>query len=118
MHQNESGRIAAEKAGENAAMKRESEKKGFAKPKFAIGQLVVTPGVADTLTPRELLAALRRHRRGDWGMVCPEDMESNDKALQRGCRLLSAFETGQGVKFWILTEWDRSVTTVLFPHEY
>jgi hypothetical protein len=65
----------------------------------------------------QMLECLQRHRRGDWGSVCDEDKQTNDQALKAGERLLSAY-TITGKKIWIITEWDRSVTTVLFPEEY
>ena len=55
---------------------------------------------------------------GDWSEVCDEDREANDLALQEGCRLLSAYQKEGLPKIWLITEWDRSATTVLFPEEY
>jgi len=55
---------------------------------------------------------------GDWGNVCPEDAEANEAAVNERARLLSAYSTDTGVHFWIITEADRSVTTVLLPEEY
>lgn len=85
---------------------------------FPLGQMVMTPGVRDGIPPSEMLQALRRHARGDWGDLDPEDKQSNDLALKNGSRLLSAYHSKAGEKFWIITEWDRSVTTVLLPEEY
>ena len=65
-----------------------------------------------------MMQALRRHARGDWGEVDAEDWKSNDRSLQEGTRLLSAYRTRSGIKLWIITEADRSVTTVLLPEEY
>jgi hypothetical protein len=65
-----------------------------------------------------MLQALRRHARGDWGEVGVEDQRANDRAVQDGGRLLSAYSTKTNVKFWIITEADRSATTVLLPEEY
>jgi hypothetical protein len=65
----------------------------------------------------QMLECLQRHARGDWGDVCAEDKQSNDQALQDGDRILSSYMIN-GTKIWIITEWDRSVTTVLFPSEY
>jgi len=89
-----------------------------ASPRFDLGQLVATPGVLEVLTHHELLGALLRHSRGDWGDLDAEDKQANDDALKQGSRLLSAYHTASGTKFWIITEWDRSVTTVLLPSEY
>jgi hypothetical protein len=65
-----------------------------------------------------MLGALRRHASCDWGELCAEDKASNDQALQYGGRLMSAYRTPTGVKFWIITEADRSATTTLLPEEY
>ncbi len=64
-----------------------------------------------------LIPYLMRHAVGDWGDVCIEDKISNDAATHTGQRVLSAYQLF-GQKIWIITEWDRSVTTVLFPSEY
>ena len=86
--------------------------------KFPLGHMCMTPGVAQQVPPSEMLRALRRHARGDWGDLEREDIEANNRALEHGGRLLSAYQTEGGTKFWIITESDRSVTTVLLPHEY
>jgi hypothetical protein len=65
-----------------------------------------------------MLAALAKHASGIWGDVCPEDWQENEKALDHEFRLLSAYTTKTGTKFWIITEADRSVTTVLMPDDY
>lgn len=70
-----------------------------------------------TLAKIDLLSCLIRHRQGDWGDVCKEDSKSNDRALVDDTRLLSSYQLF-GTKIWIITEWDRSATTVLFPSEY
>ncbi|MFN0007204.1 MAG: plasmid related protein [Planctomycetota bacterium] len=62
--------------------------------------------------------ALRKHARADWGELCDEDLYANDMALLDGSRLLSSYSTKGGIKFWIITEADRSATTVLLPEEY
>jgi hypothetical protein len=82
--------------------------------RFPLGQTVVTAHALDTLRPDEIALGLARHVRGDWGDLCPEDMQANENALTQGGRLFSAY--GQGAsRFWIITEWDRSVTTILLP---
>ena len=88
------------------------------KPKFDLGQVVATPNALGQLSHGDVLLALARHARGDWGDVVPEDGEANEQALVAGARLLSVYHTGTGVKFWIITESDRSVTTVLLPEDY
>jgi len=62
--------------------------------------------------------SLNRHVKGDWGDVDDEDKQSNDQALKQGTRLLSAYEAKGLPKIWIITEADRSATTILFPDEY
>jgi hypothetical protein len=71
----------------------------------------------ESLDHLDVRLALLRHAGRDWGNVCKDDWKANDEALQNGDRLLSSYES-QGVKFWIITEWDRSVTTVLLPEDY
>jgi hypothetical protein len=86
--------------------------------KVPLGRLLATPGAIEKIGSEEIHEALSRHLKGDWGDVDKEDAQSNDSALVQGDRLLSAYRTQGGVKFWIITEWDRSVTTVLLPDEY
>lgn len=85
---------------------------------FSLGQVVATPGVMEEIGENDRISALTRHQGGDWGDVCEEDWESNNEALESGDRLLSVFTSAGGVKFWIITEHDRSVTTFLLPDEY
>ena len=85
---------------------------------LALGQLVMTPGVRDAISPEEVFAALARHARGDWGSVGKEDWKENDLSLKEGFRILSAYESRDGTKFWIITESDRSSTCLLLPSEY
>jgi hypothetical protein len=80
--------------------------------------MLMTPGVQREVPPSEMLRAMRQHARGDWGELDKEDQRANDEALKHGGRLLSAYRTEAGVKFWIITEADRSATTVLLPDEY
>ncbi len=87
-------------------------------PKFELGQVVATPNALETITHEEIARALTRHHRGDWGECCQEDAATNDRALQEGARLFSVYRTRNDVKFWIITEADRSVTTVLLPEDY
>lgn len=88
------------------------------KPKFSLGQLVSTPGALEVLTHPEIMSALSRHVTGDWGELDSEDMRANDQSLIDGSRILSAYRNAGGTKFWIITEADRSATTVLLPEEY
>lgn len=87
--------------------------------RFALGSLVATPGAMDLLAKHKVspLELIRRHLAGDWGCICPEDALSNETALVHGYRLLSVYTIGDS-KVWLMTEGDRSVTTILLPNEY
>ena len=85
--------------------------------RFPLGQVAVTANASVRLKTEEVLTALRRHASGDWGNLCPEDTLANDSSVQEGGRLLSAYGDGRH-RFWIITEADRSVTTVLLPEDY
>ena len=85
---------------------------------FQLGQVVATKGIMETLSYTDINSALIRHGNGDWGDVCSEDKKLNDQAVKEGMRLLSSYKSEGGERFWIITEWDRSVTTILFPDEY
>lgn len=92
---------------------------------FRLGQIVSTPGALEALeaagqTPLEFLG---RHQMNDWGDMCKADKKQNDDALKVADpnltnRLMSAYTLRNGTKIWIITEWDRSVTTILLPEEY
>jgi hypothetical protein len=84
---------------------------------FPLGQVVITANASLRLATEEVLAALARHASGDWGDLCPEDALANSDALDQGGRLFSAYGRGE-TRFWIITEADRSVTTVLLPEDY
>lgn len=86
--------------------------------KFAHGQIVATPGALSVATAAVLGELLGRHLRGDWGDLDNEDKQTNNTALVHGNRLLSAYNLPGGERLWIITEWDRSVTTLLLPDEY
>jgi hypothetical protein len=86
--------------------------------RFSSGQIVATPGALNAISTGEITAALHRHLQGNWGDLDPEDIQANKRALETQGRLLSAYKTSQGTKFWIITEADRSATTVLLPSEY
>jgi hypothetical protein len=85
--------------------------------KFSGGQVGSTPAALARLTALQATLLLARHFRGDWGDVCDADKRQNDLALVNGERVLSAYQVGTD-RFWIITEWDRSVTTILLPSEY
>lgn len=93
------------------------EKQG---PLFPLGQTVATPGALEALqqageSPAPYLA---RHVAGDWGDLGAEDKQANDDALRHGARLLSAYTLTTSDRMWIITEADRSYTTLLLPEEY
>lgn len=85
---------------------------------FKPGKLVATPGVLKAIPGVELTNALTRHLRGDWGDACDEDRASNDRAIKSGDRIFSVYHSKSGVKFWVITDRDRSATTILLPSEY
>lgn len=96
-----------------------SNRKG-AFPRFPLGQVVATPGALEALEeagkrPHEFL---NRHVVGDWGDLEPEDQQANENSLVDGSRLLSAYPLATGERLWIITEADRSATTLLLPSEY
>jgi hypothetical protein len=106
--------------------------------RFALGRVFATPGalallekIRDTGKPYSVQVAaqddarmsvalpfLRRHVGGDWGDLGAEDWKANDEAVTSGGRLLSAYVVGAGEQLWIITEADRSSTTILLPEEY
>jgi hypothetical protein len=86
--------------------------------KFRLGNIYATPGVLTAIPHEEVIWALARHQSGNWGDVDAEDKQENEYSLGCRLRLLSAYHSRSGVKFWIITEADRSVTTVLLPDEY
>lgn len=86
--------------------------------KFSLGQIVATANALSQLTHEDIAPALSRHVKGDWGELDKEDWQANERALAHGGRLFSSYRSASGVKFWIITEWDRSVTTVLLPEDY
>ena len=87
-------------------------------PRFHPGRLMITCNAKEVLLRSEINAALNRHLHGDWGDVCGPDKRVNDDALKNGGRLLSVYHTKDDVRFWIITESDRSATTVLLPSDY
>ena len=84
---------------------------------FPLGDTVITANAQSTLTGDEIATGLARHAVGDWGNVPPEDANLNEQALEYGSRLFSAYGE-KDRRFWIITEADRSVTTVLMPLDY
>jgi hypothetical protein len=86
--------------------------------RFRLGRIVTTANALETLTQEDILIGIQRHQDGDWGELEPEDKAANEMALIEGTRLLSAYRSANGRKFWIITEADRSVSTVLLPEDY
>ena len=93
-----------------------SPKKG----RFSLGQICATPGALEALAPHEGLGflLLTRHVTGDWGDLDEEDVAENELSVEEGFRILSSYTTPDDTKIWIITEADRSVTTLLLPSEY
>lgn len=91
-----------------------------------LGRIVATPGILESVELARITECLLAHARGDWGCVGEQDRRTNDVALRRGFRIMSAYaidpsqpSLGHGENtLWIITEWDRSLTTVLLPQEY
>ena len=86
--------------------------------KFRIGRIVSTPNALNSITHEDILMGIQRHQAGDWGDVDSHDREANDRALIEGTRLVSVYHAANGIKFYLVTEADRSVTTVLLPEDY
>jgi hypothetical protein len=94
------------------------QKAGVAR--FALGQTIITPGAEEALelAGQTALEFLRRHITGDWGALSDDDIKENEFSLENGLRLLSRYQTAKGERLWIITEADRSATTILLPIEY
>ncbi len=88
------------------------------KPLFALGILLITMPALRAIPEEDIRQALGRHMRGDWGDVDADDKRANELALQHDTRILSSYRSAKNVKFWIITEADRSQTTVLLPEDY
>jgi hypothetical protein len=89
-------------------------------PLFGVGQLVATPGALAALqkTGQSPVEFLTRHVTGDWGELPVEDRTENFLSVERGFRVLSSYRTLAGESIWVITEADRSLTTLLLPEEY
>ena len=88
--------------------------------RFALGQTFITPGAQDALqiAGQTAIEFLHRHLAGDWGDLSDDDIKENELSIEQGFRLLSRYETAKGERLWIITEADRSATTILLPIEY
>jgi hypothetical protein len=86
--------------------------------KFRLGHIVSTPNALQSLTSDDMLTAIARHQAGDWGDLDEKDRQANDQALVNGTRILSVYHAANGKKFWLITESNRKVTTILLPEDY
>ena len=88
--------------------------------RFPLGRVVFTPGAEQALAESgvSLRSLLRRHQCGDWGTVCPQDAKENEYSVEHGFRILSSYPVGNAKRVWIITEADRSTSTILLPDEY
>jgi hypothetical protein len=86
--------------------------------KFPLGQTVITPKARETLNPEDVQLCLARHASGDWGDVDEHDRRENELSMTKLLRLFSVYHDRNKVKFWIITEADRSATTILLPEDY
>jgi len=88
--------------------------------RFQPGYLTTTPGALEVLedAKQSPMEFVQRHLAGDFGEVCAEDAAENELSIKKGFRILSAYRTNKGVRIWVITESDRSATTILLPSEY
>ena len=85
---------------------------------FPLGAVYITRAAQSALSAIDIHVAISRHSKGDWGIVDESDRAANDMALQNGERLFSVYRSEAGARFYVITEWDRSATTVLLPEDY
>jgi hypothetical protein len=85
---------------------------------FDSGNIYCTANAHKALTSDDIAKAIARHMSGDWGEVCEDDRKENELSLREGFRLMSIYRAKDGTKFWVITEWDRSATTILLPEDY
>jgi hypothetical protein len=85
---------------------------------FPLGSVFITPAANARLDSYDVALAVTRHSQGDWGELDSDDWEANDLSLHEGLRLLSVYHDRRGTTFWVITEADRSATTVLLPEDY
>ena len=86
--------------------------------KFRLGRIVSTANALESLTESDILTGIQRHQAGDWGDVKGDDYAANERALVQGSRIISAYNAADNTRFWIITEADRSITTILLPEDY
>jgi hypothetical protein len=87
-------------------------------PLFPLGRSVITRTALDVLHPEDVQVCLERHASGDWGELSEQDWKENEVGLRQGLRLFSVYHDRSKTKFYIITEHDRSVTTILLPEDY
>ena len=85
---------------------------------FSLGKTVITRAANEALNQEDVSTAMDKHSVGIWGNLCDEDKQQNNAALTNGDRIFSAYVDSNDTKFWIITEADRSCTTVLLPQDY
>ncbi len=87
--------------------------------RLPLGRVVATEGALRAMAEagEDPISYLARHAAGDWGELCPHDHRENERSLRHGMRVLSSYPVGEG-RVWVITEADRSVTTILLPEEY
>lgn len=109
-----------EREPNNIEQNRQPDEERIPEALFELGQLVVTPGAVESLKQdkRHPLQLISRHVVGDWGTLPEEDVAENAFSLKNGYRLFSSYTFESGNKYYVITEWDRSVTTVLLPSDY
>ena len=98
----------------------QSDEEDSPKPLFDLGQIVGTPGALQELESAEQspFEFILRHVTGDWGEMPEEDIRENELSVEKGYRIFSSYKLDTGAKVWVITEWDRSVTTILRPIDY
>jgi hypothetical protein len=85
---------------------------------FRLGRIIATPNARQSITQDDILLGIQRHQAGDWGNLTDDNRAANDRALAQGGRILSAYQATNGTKYWLITEADRSRTTILLPEDY
>jgi len=86
--------------------------------KFRLGRIVATPNALRELSQNDILVAIGRHQAGDWGDLDEPDRQENELSLKEGFRLFSVYRGANGTRFYVITEADRSVTSLLLPEDY
>ena len=90
----------------------------YSEIRFGLGRIAVTRNAKREVGEMDIIKALGLHARGDWGLITPDDWRANDEALADGGGLLSVYQSSTDRRFWIITERDRSATTVMLPEDY